>query len=79
MKKTILAIAILATLPILASAEETVSPAAVTTEHKEHHMQNTDPNADQVKQTAPEHVMQNSNPAVKSATKKTPERVMRNN
>lgn len=42
MKKILLAIALLSTLPVLASAEENVSPSSEAVP-KEHHMRNTDP------------------------------------
>jgi hypothetical protein len=42
MKKMLLAITLLFALPVLASAEENVSPASEAVP-KEHHMRNTDP------------------------------------
>jgi len=71
MKKILLAITLLFALPVLASAEENVSPASEAMP-KEHHMRNTDPTPTEPKQQvqeqeqkqeqapAPEHTMKNN-------------------
>lgn len=67
MKKILLAITLLFTLPVLASAEENVSPASEAMP-KEHHMRNTDPTPTEPKEQvqeqeqapAPEHTMKNN-------------------
>lgn len=91
MKKTILAIAVLSALPVIAfAAEQAAAPAAAPEKH--HSMQNSDPTpesaVDAVKeevQAAPEHVMKNSTPSPKQAVDAVkekvpaPEHVMKNN
>jgi len=81
MKKVIIAAALIAVLPALASAEmkmqnsnPTSTPAAEPT--LGHHMQNRDPSPtpEATLTEAPEHVMQNSNPSPATA----PEHTMKN-
>ncbi|NOT85503.1 MAG: hypothetical protein HOP02_12150 [Methylococcaceae bacterium] len=81
MKNILLAIALIATLPVVAIAEENAaSPAKATP--KEHHMQNANPSAteavEQVKEQAPAHTMNNANPAPKEVVEKVKQHTMQN-
>ena len=53
MKKILLAITLLFALPVLASAEENVSPSSEAVP-KEHHMRNTDPTPTEPKEQVQE-------------------------
>lgn len=73
MNTKLLAIALIALLPVAVNAQaQAAKPAA-----KEHRMQNSDPTPDK-EDPKPEHVMRNDNPSPKHEAPK-PEHVMKNN
>jgi hypothetical protein len=82
MKKIILAIALISTLPVVAIAEQNANTAKAAP--KEHHMQNANPSStgealQQTPEQVPEHVMKNTDTSSKPEPKKMAEHHMKNN
>ncbi len=73
MKKILLAITLLFALPVLASAEENVSPSSEAVP-KEHHMRNTDPTP-----TEPKEQMQEQKQEQEQEQAPAPAHTMKNN